>query len=134
MSPAPNQKPAIPLLNISAQNRTESNDIEDRLGLNLAKLKAPGIKGIALDISQVSRKQNFDDNETSFDKIIEESQEISSSRGSVGNPTKGISLDLTKAKAIQNEILNQSSLPKEKADFGGKCNCSLLSNRFARNK
>lgn len=116
-NPAPSQKPAIPLLNISAQSKQESRDSDDKLGLNLNNLKTTGIKGIALDISQLSRKHNYDDSDPSFDKIIEESQEISSSRGSVG--ARGISLDLTKAKAIQNEILNQAAMPKDKQEQPG---------------
>jgi hypothetical protein len=120
---APSQKPAIPLLNIAAQTKSESRDADDKPGLSMNSNKPPGIKGIALDISQLSRKHNYDDNDSSFDKIIEESQEISSSRGSVGNAARGISLDLTKAKAIQNEILNQTAMPRDRQDQPGTAAC-----------
>lgn len=104
----PAQKPAIPLLNIAAQEPQEKEESRENFEPN-NRMKVPNIKGIALDMNQVSRKYNYEDYDmSSSDRIYEESGEMSSSRAS--NPEKkGISLDLTKAKAIQNEMLNQNA-------------------------
>lgn len=105
------QKPAIPLLNISAQEQNEREQIRESFEFKNEQNKVPGIKGIALDIGLVSRKQHYEEYDMSSDRIYEDSGEYSSSRAS-NNPSifhKGISLDLTKAKEIQNEILNQGS-------------------------
>lgn len=95
----PTQKPAIPLLNIGTKDTQEKE-------INLEKPKVPEIKGIALDLGQVSREPLMNEYDTSSDRIYEESGEYSSSRAS-NNPGKSISLDLTKAKEIQNQILGQ---------------------------
>lgn len=107
----PTQKPAIPLLNISAQDSKGKEQLREALEIKDNTKNAPGIKGISLDITQVSRKVQYEDYDMSSDRIYEESCEMSSSRAS-NPPNKGISLDLTKAKAIQNEILNQGPTGK----------------------
>lgn len=101
----PTQKPAIPLLNVPAREKDDAEK-EETEGI---RNKVPKIEGIALDVNQASRKQNYDEYEVpSSDRIYEESGEYSSAR-MFKTPNKGISLDLSKAKAIQNEILNQGS-------------------------
>jgi hypothetical protein len=105
------QKPAIPLLNVPAHDHNEKERFRESLELKSEQNKVPGIKGIALDIGLISKKQQYDEYDMSSDRIYEDSGEYSSSRAS-NNPSvfhKGISLDLTKAKEIQNEILNQGS-------------------------
>lgn len=101
------QKPAIPLLNIPPKEENANEGDEERENMELNKPKVPGIQGIALDISQAQRKPILNEYDTSSDRIYEDSGEYSSSRAS-NNPGKGISLDLSKAKQIQNEILNQN--------------------------
>jgi hypothetical protein len=101
----PTQKPAIPLLNITTHQKAEP----EREEMEAIKSKVPKLAGIPLDLEQVSGRYNYDEYEVpSSDRIDEESGEFSSARAP-SHLNKGISLDLSKAKAIQNEILNQGS-------------------------
>ena len=106
----PAQKPAIPLLNIAPQDIKGNKEIDEKdpMSLEQNQNKIPGIKGIALDVEKVSRKSYNEDYDMSSDRIYEDPGEYSSSRAS-NNPMKGFGLDLSKAKEIQNEILNQAS-------------------------
>lgn len=102
----PPQKPAIPILNISAQQKYDIDEPNEKLQTS-ENTKGSKVGGIALDISQAARKQQFDEYDTSSDRSPEDSPAFPWAQAQ--NNGKGISLDLTKAKAIQNEILGQGA-------------------------
>lgn len=98
----PAQKPTIPLLTIPPKILNKEKDDRVRsIDLPMQENKVPGIKGIALDVSKVSRNENFDESDYSSDndRMFDSPNPVA---------PKGMGLDLSKAKAIQNQMLNQS--------------------------
>lgn len=97
-------KPSIPLLNIG--NPIESRPESNRLEISPKETKVPGIKGLSLDMDKVAQK-HYDDYSSSSDSNRIYSNSMRSQES--GNPVAamGMGLDLSKAKEIQNQILNQ---------------------------
>ena len=110
----PTQKPAIPLLHIGAHNFGKPEGNSSKLEVSPQESKVPSIKGIELDMNKVARKHDFDYYDSSSsdrDRIFDSSMRSNDSPNPMA--PMGMGLDLSKAKAIQNELLNKNKQPNQ---------------------
>lgn len=92
----------IPMLNIPSISNNEPSNRQSKLEVSPQERDnpVPPMKGFAIDLNQVSRMKDLDYYDSKEDSP---------------NPMApmGMGLDLTKAKAIQNELLNQTDQAKK---------------------
>jgi hypothetical protein len=108
------QQPAIPMLNIGGPFGEKSLGISKH-EVSPQEQKAPGIKGLSLDMEKVAQKHSYvsSSSSSSPNNLYNDSNRSNESPNPIA--PKGMGLDLSKAKEIQNQMLNQHDLAKKPA-------------------